>query len=153
MLSLCAPHVLPSILIYGGSSDMKHNLLATLVVSLAVSCVGNAQAVNSQANDSAHYTHAQLHRLLHDAHTPEQYGALANYYSKQQKDYLQQAADAKAEWDRRSQNIVSVAAKYPRPVDSARNLYEYYMYKASEAGALSTKYSQLSAPAGSAKQQ
>ena len=33
-----------------------------------------------------------------------------------------------------------------RPVDSARNLYEYYMYKASEAGALEAKYSRLASP-------
>jgi len=46
-----------------------------------------------------------------------------------------------------------VAAKYPRPVDLARNLYEYYMYKASEMGALSLKYSQLGAADAPAKLQ
>jgi hypothetical protein len=41
---------------------------------------------------------------------------------------------------------MGAAAKYPRPVDSARNLYEYYMYKASEAGTLEAKYSRLAEP-------
>jgi hypothetical protein len=59
---------------------------------------------------------------------------MANYFGEQHGTYLQKAAEEKKEWDRRSQNITSAAAKYPRPVDSARNLYEYYMYKASEAG-------------------
>jgi len=41
---------------------------------------------------------------------------------------------------------MSMAAKYPRPADSARNLYEYYMYKANKAGALEAKYTNLAAP-------
>ena len=80
-----------------------------------------------------------------NAHAPEQYTALASYYGPAEANYLQKAAEEKQEWARRSQNITSVAAKYPRPVDSARNLYEYYMYKASEAGTLAAKYSHLAA--------
>ncbi len=40
---------------------------------------------------------------------------------------------------------MATAAKYPRPVDSARNLYEYYLSKAFEAEKLSARYSQLAA--------
>jgi hypothetical protein len=100
----------------------------------------------SSPETSAHYTQAQLKQLALEAHAPAQYTALANYYGQQRSDYLQRAAEEKLEWDRRSQNIMSVAAKYPRPVDSARNLYEYYMYKASEAGTLEAKYNRLAAP-------
>jgi len=100
----------------------------------------------SSAENDTHYTQAQLKQMARDAHTPEQYNALAGYYEKQQSDYLHQATEEKQEWVRRSQNIVSIAAKYPRPVDSARYLYEYYAYKAAEAGQLAAKYSQLSAP-------
>jgi hypothetical protein len=64
----------------------------------------------------------------------------------QKVDYLRQAAEEKKEWERRSQNVTSAAAKYPRPADSSRNLYEYYMYKASKAETLEAKYSQLAAP-------
>jgi hypothetical protein len=80
------------------------------------------------------------------ANSPEQYKALASYFGKQHSDYLQLAAEEKKEWERRSQNIAGIQAKYPRPVDSARNLYEYYMYKASEAGTLEAKYSRLADP-------
>jgi len=100
----------------------------------------------SAAETGNHYTQAQLKELARDAHAPEQYKSLANYYGERQKDYLQKAADEKKEWERRSQNVVGVLAKYPRPVDSARNLYEYYMTRASEAGTLEAKYSRLATP-------
>jgi hypothetical protein len=82
--------------------------------------------------------------LALNAHAPEQYKALAGYYGQEQNRYAQLAAQEKIEWDRRSnQPIVSTLAKYPRPVDSARNLYEYYIYKASENKALEAKYSRM----------
>ena len=37
-------------------------------------------------------------------------------------------------------------AKYPRPVDSAKNLYEYYMAEAGDSAKLEAKYSALAAP-------
>ena len=67
---------------------------------------------------------------------------LASYFGNQKQGYLQQAADEKKEWERRSQNTTGIAAKYPRPVDSAKNLYDYYMAKANEASDLEAKYSQ-----------
>lgn len=124
---------------------MTRNLLVTCFLSLAFAAVGIAQGTASSPETSAHYTRAQLKQLVLNAHAPEQYTALANYYRDRQNNYLQKAAEEKQEWARRSQNITSVAAKYPRPVDSARNLYEYYMYKASEAGTLAAKYSRLAA--------
>jgi hypothetical protein len=81
--------------------------------------------------------------MTRDARTPEQYKNLASTYAKQQAYFLRVAAEEKAEWQRRSQNIVSINAKYPRPVDSARNLYEYYVREASEAGTFSAKYDQM----------
>jgi hypothetical protein len=84
--------------------------------------------------------------LALNAHAPAQYTALASYFGKQRVNYLQKAADKKKEWLQLSQNVTSSAAKYPRPADSMRNYYEYYMGKASEAGALEAKYSQLASP-------
>ncbi|MGD0547925.1 MAG: hypothetical protein ABR991_08890 [Terracidiphilus sp.] len=87
-----------------------------------------------------------MKQLAADAHSPQQFKTLASYFGVQHDDYLKQATEEKKEWERRSQNVTGVLAKYPRPVDSARNLYEYYMYKASEAGALEAKYSQMANP-------
>jgi hypothetical protein len=84
--------------------------------------------------------------LKRNAHAPTQYAVLASYYGAQRADYLRQAADEKKEWERRSKNVAVAFGKYPRPVDSARNLYEYYLYKASNAETLQAKYSQLAAP-------
>jgi hypothetical protein len=124
---------------------MKRSFLAAGILSFALASAGSAQGAVPPAGDGDHYTQSQLKQMARDARTQEQYTALANSYDKQQRDYLQQAAEEKVEWERRSQNIVSINAKYPRPVDSARYLYEYYVYKASEAGALSAKYGQLAA--------
>jgi hypothetical protein len=126
---------------------MKRNLFAASIVSFALAAAVNAQGITSSAENG---TQSQMKQLAREAHTPEQYGALADYYGQRQKYYLQQATEEKQEWARRSQNIVSIAAKYPRPVDSARYLYEYYAYMASETGALAAKYGQLAVPASPA---
>ena len=125
---------------------MTRNLLATCILSLAFVGVGAAQGTASSSETGANYTQAQVKQLARNAHAPEQYTALANYFGEQHDSYLKQAAQEKKEWERLSPNIMSMAAKYPRPVDSARNLYEYYMYKANKAGALEAKYTNLAAP-------
>lgn len=126
---------------------MKRRFFAASLLSFALMTVGSAQGAVSSAEDGDHYTQSQLKQLAREAHTPDQYKALATYYEKRQKNYLQQAADEKQEWVRRSQITTSLYAKYPKPVDSARYLYEYYSEEASEAGALSAKYRQLAEPA------
>jgi len=125
---------------------MTRNLLATCILAIAFVGVGAAQGTASSSETGANYTLAQVKQLARNAHAPEQYTALASYYGAQKANYLQQAAEEKKEWEQLGQNIMSMAAKYPRPADSARNLYEYYMYKANKAGALEAKYTNLAAP-------
>jgi hypothetical protein len=125
---------------------MKGNLIALCILSFSFAGMGHAQATNSSAQNATQLTKTQAKQLLQSAHTPDQYRALADYYGKQQKFFQQQAEEEKQEWIRRSQNVTAVAAKYPRPVDSARNLYEYYAYKESEAGQLANKFAHLAAP-------
>ena|SRR5579863_10645022 len=132
---------------------MKGRSIATGILTLALVGAGSMQGSVAAAQDGDHVSKAQLKQMAREAHSPAQYRALAHYYDIQQKDYLKQAAEEKQEWERRSQITTSLYAKYPKPADSARNLYEYYVVKASEAGALSTKYSQLAEPAGAATQQ
>ena len=125
---------------------MKLNLFATCILALAFAGAASAQGTASSPETNAQYTKAQLKQLTLNAHTPEQYTALASYFSKQRDNYLQKAAEKKKEWAQLSQNVTSAAAKYPRPADSVRNYYEYYMQKASEAGTLEAKYNRLAAP-------
>ena len=125
---------------------MKRNLFTAWILSLALPGVASAQGAAASAETGNHYTQAQLKQLARGARVPEEYISLASYYGERQKTYLQKAADEKVEWERRSQNVVGMMAKYPRPVDSAKNLYEYYMAEAAHAGKLEAKYSQMAAP-------
>jgi cobalamin biosynthesis protein CbiD len=140
------PSRLTPILKYGGKNTMTRNVIAALMLSVTAAAVANAQtnAVAQEIGNSP--TYAQVRQLIREAQAPEQFRFIATYYSERQMTYLQKAAEEKAEWERRSQNITGILAKYPRPVDSARNLYEYYMLKASETGALRAKYIRLAAP-------
>jgi hypothetical protein len=122
---------------------MKISRFAAGILAFALVGTVSAQGIASPAKSGTHYTQAELKKMARDARTPVQYNALASYYGDQKQFYSQQAAAEKQEWERRSQNVMAIAAKYPRPVDSARNLYEYYAFKASEAGTLEAKYQQL----------
>ena len=132
---------------------MTRKVFAACILSLAFAGVGNAQSTASSPETGARYNQAEIKQLERNAHAPEQYKVLAGYYGERQKSYLQQATDEKKEWGRRSQNVTGVQAKYPRPVDSARSLYEYYMYKASEAGTLEAKYKRMASLNGTVNDQ
>lgn len=108
---------------------MKRMILSAAVVILAgaMPC-----AVHAAASPSATYSHTELKAMIRSAHTQQQYQDLASYFRTRQQYFLQQAAAEKVEWERRSQNIVGIEAKYPRPVDSSRNRYEYFSYEADQ---------------------
>jgi hypothetical protein len=125
---------------------MTRKITAVCVLSFALAIGASAQTATTSTNPDAHYSQAQLKKMAQDAHTPAQYGVLAAYYGKQQKEFQAQAETEKQEWARRSANIMLTAAKYPRPVDSAHYLYEYYAYKAAEAGQMATRFGQLASP-------
>jgi len=125
---------------------MTRNLTALCVMSLALATAGGAQTTTASSNNGTQYTQAQLKQLVKDANTPSQYQTLAGYYDTQKKRYLAQAAEEKQEWVRRSANVMLTAAKYPRPVDSAHYLYDYFTDKAGESGQLAAKYVQLATP-------
>jgi hypothetical protein len=132
---------------------MKGTYVAASILTLALIGAVSAQGLVASAQDGDHVSKAQLKQLAREAQSPEQYEALAHYYDIQQNDYLRQAKDARHEWISRLQFTTSLFAKYPRPADSARNLYESYVEKASKAGALSARYSQLAEPSSAAAQQ
>jgi hypothetical protein len=124
---------------------MKLSKFATYLLSIALAGCVSAQGMAASIDTSSLCEHSHLKQMAREAHTQEQYKAVAECYEKLQNKYLQKAEEEKQEWALRSQNVMDTAAKYPRPVDSARNRYEYLMTKASKAGELSAKYSQLAA--------
>jgi len=125
---------------------MKRNLFTAWILSLALPGVASVPGAAASAETGSQFTPGQAKQMAREARAPEQYKMLASYYAKRQKDYLQKAAEEKAEWERRSQNIAGIQAKYPRPADSARNLYQYYMAMAADAEKLEAKYSRLASP-------
>lgn len=124
---------------------MIRNITGICILSL-IAGIACAQEAGSPSKTGERDTQAQGMQLKSTAHTLDQYKALADYYATQRDSFALRASEEKKEMELRSRNITGIQAKYPRPVDSARNLYDYYMYKASAAGALEARYSQLASP-------
>ena len=123
---------------------MKRSKFALSLITIGIATLSLAQsAVAPACTDNKDYSHSELRQLLREAHTSEQYHALADYYAQQHASYQQQAAEEKQEWERRNMNVSGPAAKPPRPVDTAKNLYEYYVWEADHASSLASHYRQL----------
>jgi hypothetical protein len=125
---------------------MKPLTVLAGVVALVLATGMTSGAVTLPPSGS-HYTAAQLKQMIRAAHTPDQYRAIARYYDERHSEFSQKAADQREEWARRSQNTTGPAAKYPRPVDEARNLYDYYAHEADEAAFQADKYYRFAAGA------
>jgi hypothetical protein len=114
--------------------------VGVLIVALVIAF----NSVSAQTFGAPHYTHSELRKMIQEAHTEQQYKILASYFRSQQQTFEQQAQAEKVEWDRRSQNVTGPAAKYPRPVDSSKNRYEYFTYEARQMNKQATHYESLS---------
>jgi len=120
-----------------------------VVVGFALSSGPTLYAERS-ASESSGYTSAQIKKMVREAHTVEQYTALADYYAVQERIYKQKAKEEMRLWAERSAVVTPLSEKWPRPVDSARNLHDYYEYKAAQSAALFAKYDRM-ADAAAAK--
>jgi|SRR5450631_476415 hypothetical protein len=97
----------------------------------------------SEPSTSVGYKKTEIKQMLRGARSAQDYRALAEYFSTQQKKFEQKALVEKQEWERRSQNVMGPAAKYPRPVDSSRNRFEYFSYEAYQMNQQAVKYQAL----------
>jgi hypothetical protein len=123
---------------------MKVMSKATL---LAVVFTGAIIVAVAEPSSTPSYSKAEIKQMMRDARTAQQYRVLADYFGTQQKKFEEQAQTEKEEWARRSQNVSGLAAKYPRPVDSSKNRYEYFTYEADQMGQQSSHYASLAATA------
>ncbi len=57
--------------------------------------------------------------------------------------FKRKASEEMRLWAERNARINPLSEKWPRPVDSARNLHDYYEYKANEAARLQAKVNKL----------
>ena len=87
------------------------NYRGRLLLSLAM-LAGSSMALQSQTT-SRTLSQNELKRQIAEAHTPEQYRALATYYSQQADRFRTKATEEKAEWDRRRLTTVSIAQNTP----------------------------------------
>ena len=99
--------------------------------------------VHAETSASTHYSKSEIKRMEREAHSMQQYRALAIYFSAQKTSFELQAQSEKEEWERRSQDVTGAAAKYPRPVDSSRNRFEYFSYEADQMNLQAAKYQAL----------
>jgi len=110
----------------------------TLVLTSATLSAAQPKTIND-----SNYSKAEVKQMIRTAHTSDQYLALASYFRAQQEVFEQQAQSERTEWVRRSQNVTGLAEKYPRPVDSSRNRYEYFEYEAGKLSAQAAHYENL----------
>lgn len=92
---------------------------------------------------SASYSKTEIKQMAREAHTAVQYRVLAEYFNAEQIKFEQRAQSEKQEWERRSQTTSSLAAKYPRPVDSSKNRFDYFQYEADRMNQQATRYRTL----------
>jgi hypothetical protein len=119
---------------------MKVIMKAAFVSAVLAVAAGMALG---EPSTSAGYSKTEIKQMQRDAHTAQQYRVLADYFSTQQRRFEQQAVAEKQEWERRSQSTYGLAAKYPRPVDSSKNRFEYFSYEADQMNQRAAKYQAL----------
>jgi hypothetical protein len=126
---------------------MRRGLLAFEVVALAFAA-GPGYAQMAHAEEPPDLTPAQIRDMARSAHTPEQYTQLADYYQARRRMYVKKASETMDLWARRNAVITPLGEKWPRPVDSARDLYDYYLHQAAKSAATAQRYSNLANNAG-----
>lgn len=121
---------------------MNRTILTAVLLSLSLPLAGMAQSTQN-ASATAPLSAQELHSLIRSANSSAQYKQLASYFHQQETGYRAKAAAEKVELDRRSQVNAALYQKYPRPVDSARYLYESYLSDANGAALQAQHYEQL----------
>jgi hypothetical protein len=107
--------------------------------------VGIAQGTTQSASLISPMSPREARDLIKSAHSAEQYKQVAGYFHRQEAEYRAKAADEKTERDRRAAVNAGLYQKYPRPVDSAQNLYDSYVADANAAALQAQRYDQLAA--------
>ena len=117
------------------------------VACMAIALAAGSVAARAESSTPVKLSNAELKQMEQSAHTPEQYGELASYFRSRQQDFRQQAISEVPLMAWRSQFTFSLAAKYPRPYDSSRNRYDYFMYETHQMSQKAAYYEGLAAGA------
>jgi len=117
------------------------------VACMAIALAAGSVAARAESSTPVKLSNAELKQMEQDAHTPQQYQELASYFRSRQQDFRQQAVSEVPLMAWRSQFTFSLAAKYPRPYDSSRNRYDYFMYETHQMSQKAAYYEGLAAGA------
>ena len=117
------------------------------VACMAIALAAGSIAARAETSTPAKLSNAELKQMERSAQTPEQYQELASYFRTRQQDFRQQAVSEVPLMAWRSQFTFSLAAKYPRPFDSSRNRYDYFMYETHQMSQKAAYYEGLAASA------
>jgi hypothetical protein len=124
---------------------MNRTRFIAAILSLAFPLAGMAQPTTQPANVATPMSSREAQSLMKSAHSSAQYKQLAEYFNEREAEYRAKAAAEKIERDRRAQVNAGLYQKYPRPVDSAQNLYESYVAEADSAAQQAHRYAELAA--------
>jgi hypothetical protein len=126
---------------------VRMRLKAQIACALVV-CGLAAGLARAESSGSPNLSRSDLNRLVREAHTPEQYMTLASYFRWRQQHFEQQAHDELVFWAERSRNVSLAAAKYPTPLESSKNRYDYFAYEARQMSLKAAHYEGLAASPG-----
>ena len=121
---------------------LRRTLLAFAALIVTFAFAEGSAAATTPA-DKPEYTPAQIRKMAHEARTVGQFTVLADYYQTRKRLYERKAAEEMHLWAERNAQITPLSEKWPRPVDSAHNLYDYYEQMASESAAMVERYNKL----------
>jgi hypothetical protein len=122
---------------------MNYKLVTIFTLVLQTSaCTLGAQ----DAKINKHLSASELKRQAKQAQTVEDLHRLAEGYRREESLFRRDAEQEKAELARRIQQTGGRTMKYPSPVDSARNLYQYDIAEADEMANKAESFDAQAAP-------
>lgn len=113
---------------------MSKNFMIVCCMAAGICLVDNGFCIQVHAEAQKHLSRKELHKQVREAHTTEQYRALAEYFRAEQSRFESMAKMEESELARLRENPAAVPGKYPTRIDSANHFYQYYMLKADEMG-------------------
>ena len=122
---------------------LRRNLLPACAIFAGILGATTVCAAATRPSEQPEYSSAQIRKMVKEAHTVQQYTVLADYYQARSRMFKQEAAEAMHLWAERNAVISPVYEKWPRPVDSAHNLYDYYVAMENDSAAKVAHFNQL----------
>ena len=107
----------------------------TFLIAVSIGALAAVASAQTASGSESQYSKKQIKVMMRDAHTPEQYRVLGEWFQSQERMFAEKAIAEKKEWEQRVGGY---------KVDPARNLYDYYIEQEKEMGARAADYERLS---------